>query len=188
MKDTSISRGLLRAEVGDSMKSPTEAAMSRRRIEMFCTNRACSAGRGRGRAPRAEEVHLPAATSGVSQQQDARPVRLRSGAATQPRPGARTGHRALSGRASAGADSGAVWPRQKPSGAGAGPLRAVRQGVDVTFATCTQLTAALNAARATGGYERKLANLARVSLLIIDPAIIILKSRDASSSWCDASN
>ena len=45
---------------------------------------------------------------------------------------------------------------------------AVRQGVDVTFATCTQLTAALNAARATGGYERKLANLARVSLLIID--------------------
>lgn len=135
---------------------------------MFRTNRACSAGRGRGRAPRAEEVHLPAATSGVSQQQDARPVRLRSGAATQPRPGARTGHRALSGRASAGAVSGAVWPRQKPSGAGAGPLRAVRQGVDVTFATCTQLTAALNAARATGGYERKLANLARVSLLIID--------------------
>jgi len=45
---------------------------------------------------------------------------------------------------------------------------AVRQGADVTFATCTQLTAALNAARATGGYERKLANLARVSLLIID--------------------
>jgi DNA replication protein DnaC len=45
---------------------------------------------------------------------------------------------------------------------------AVRQGVDVTFATCTQLTAALNAARAIGGYERKLANLARVSLLIID--------------------
>lgn len=44
----------------------------------------------------------------------------------------------------------------------------MRQGVDVTFATCTQLTAALNAARATGGYERKLANLARVSLLIID--------------------
>ena len=45
---------------------------------------------------------------------------------------------------------------------------AVRQGVDVTFVTCTQLTAALNAARATGGYERKLANLARVSLLIVD--------------------
>jgi DNA replication protein DnaC len=45
---------------------------------------------------------------------------------------------------------------------------AVRQGVDVAFVTCTQLTSALNAARATGGYERKLANLARVSLLIVD--------------------
>src|SRR5215207_3688287 len=45
---------------------------------------------------------------------------------------------------------------------------AVRQGVDVAFTTCTQLTSALNAARATGGYERKLANLARVSLLIVD--------------------
>jgi DNA replication protein DnaC len=45
---------------------------------------------------------------------------------------------------------------------------AVRQGVDVMFTTCTQLTTALNAARAIGGYERKLANLARVSLLIVD--------------------
>jgi len=45
---------------------------------------------------------------------------------------------------------------------------AVRQGVDVAFTTCTQLTAAMNAARATGAYERKLASLARVSLLIID--------------------
>lgn len=45
---------------------------------------------------------------------------------------------------------------------------AVRQGVDVAFATCANLTASLNAARATGGYERKLANLARVPLLIID--------------------
>jgi DNA replication protein DnaC len=34
--------------------------------------------------------------------------------------------------------------------------------------TCSQLTASLNAARATGGYERRLANLARVPLLIID--------------------
>jgi hypothetical protein len=39
---------------------------------------------------------------------------------------------------------------------------AVRQGVDVVFGTCAQLTASLNAARATGGYERKLASLARV--------------------------
>jgi DNA replication protein DnaC len=45
---------------------------------------------------------------------------------------------------------------------------AVRQGVDVAFTTCSQLTAALNAARATGSYERRLASLARVSLLIID--------------------
>ncbi|MFZ2509179.1 MAG: ATP-binding protein, partial [Steroidobacteraceae bacterium] len=36
------------------------------------------------------------------------------------------------------------------------------------FSTCAQLTASLNAARATGSYERKLATLARVPLLIID--------------------
>jgi DNA replication protein DnaC len=45
---------------------------------------------------------------------------------------------------------------------------AIRQGVDVAFFTCAQLTANLNAARATGGYERKLATLARVPLLIVD--------------------
>lgn len=45
---------------------------------------------------------------------------------------------------------------------------AVRQGVDVVFGTCAQLTQSLNAARATGGYDRKLAALARVPLLIID--------------------
>ena len=45
---------------------------------------------------------------------------------------------------------------------------AVRQGVDVVFTTCTNLTHSLNAARATGSYERKLATLARVPLLIID--------------------
>ena len=45
---------------------------------------------------------------------------------------------------------------------------AVRQGVDVVFTTCASLTQSLNAARATGGYERKLASLARVPLLIID--------------------
>ena len=45
---------------------------------------------------------------------------------------------------------------------------AIRQGIDVVFSTCAQLTATLNAARATGGYERKLAMLARVPLLIID--------------------
>ena len=45
---------------------------------------------------------------------------------------------------------------------------AVRQGVDVIFTTCASLTQSLNAARATGGYERKLATLARVPLLIID--------------------
>jgi len=45
---------------------------------------------------------------------------------------------------------------------------AIRQGVDVLFSTCAKLTASLNAARATGGYERKLTALARVPLLIID--------------------
>jgi len=45
---------------------------------------------------------------------------------------------------------------------------AVRQGVDVVFSTCAALTHSLNAARAVGGYERKLASLARVPLLIID--------------------
>jgi len=45
---------------------------------------------------------------------------------------------------------------------------AVRQGQDGLFTTCAQLTTSLNAARATGGYERKLATLARITLLIID--------------------
>jgi DNA replication protein DnaC len=45
---------------------------------------------------------------------------------------------------------------------------AVRQGVDVVFSTCAALTQSLNAARAVGGYERKLASLARVPLLIVD--------------------
>jgi DNA replication protein DnaC len=45
---------------------------------------------------------------------------------------------------------------------------AVRQGVDVIFTTCAALTQSLNAARATGNYERKLATLARVPLLIVD--------------------
>ena len=61
-----------------------------------------------------------------------------------------------------------------PSGIGKSHLAqalghcAVRQGVDVVFATCAALTQSLNAARATGSYERKLATLARVPLLIID--------------------
>ena len=45
---------------------------------------------------------------------------------------------------------------------------AVRQGVDVAFSTSAQLVASLNAARATGAYERKLTQLAHVPLLIID--------------------
>ncbi|MGA2553109.1 MAG: IS21-like element helper ATPase IstB [Burkholderiaceae bacterium] len=45
---------------------------------------------------------------------------------------------------------------------------AVRQGVDVLFSTCAQLTASLHAARANGTHERRLATLSRVSLLIID--------------------
>jgi DNA replication protein DnaC len=45
---------------------------------------------------------------------------------------------------------------------------AIRQGVDVLFTSCTQLAASLNSARAIGSYERKLATLSRVPLLIID--------------------
>jgi DNA replication protein DnaC len=45
---------------------------------------------------------------------------------------------------------------------------ALRQGVDVVFTTCAGLTASLNAARATGSYERRLTQLARVPLLIVD--------------------
>ena len=45
---------------------------------------------------------------------------------------------------------------------------AIRQGVDVLFTTCAQLVTTLNAARATSGYDRKLASLARVPLLVID--------------------
>ena len=45
---------------------------------------------------------------------------------------------------------------------------AVQQGVDVIFTGCEALTQSLNAARATGAYDRKLAALARVPLLIID--------------------
>ena len=45
---------------------------------------------------------------------------------------------------------------------------AVRQGIDVMFSSQTQLLAQINAARATGGYERKMQTLIRVPLLIID--------------------
>jgi DNA replication protein DnaC len=61
-----------------------------------------------------------------------------------------------------------------PSGIGKSHLAqalghcAVRQGCDVAFTTCAALTHSLDAARATGTYDRKLAALARVALLIID--------------------
>jgi DNA replication protein DnaC len=45
---------------------------------------------------------------------------------------------------------------------------AIRRGIDVVFTSCTQLIATLNADRSTGAYERKLATLAPVPLLIID--------------------
>ncbi|HRP95963.1 MAG TPA: ATP-binding protein [Rhodocyclaceae bacterium] len=44
----------------------------------------------------------------------------------------------------------------------------VAKGHDVVFASCSQLLASLNTARATGAYERKLMQLARVPALIID--------------------
>lgn len=45
---------------------------------------------------------------------------------------------------------------------------AVRRGVDVMFSSQTELLRQLNAARATGGFERKMQTLVRVPLLIID--------------------
>lgn len=45
---------------------------------------------------------------------------------------------------------------------------AIRQGCDVLFTTCANLVTSLHAARAVGAYERRLATLARVPLLIID--------------------
>lgn len=45
---------------------------------------------------------------------------------------------------------------------------AVRAGADVLFTTCASLTQSMNAARATGSYERKLLSLTRIPLLIID--------------------
>jgi DNA replication protein DnaC len=45
---------------------------------------------------------------------------------------------------------------------------AIRRGVEVMFTSCVQLVTTLNAAGATVAYERKLATLARVPLLIID--------------------
>lgn len=45
---------------------------------------------------------------------------------------------------------------------------AVRRGIDVVFTTFAGLTQSINATRATGGYARKLATLARVPLLIIN--------------------
>lgn len=45
---------------------------------------------------------------------------------------------------------------------------ALRQGFEVLFTSQSQLGASLNAARAIGGFERKLQQLARIDLLIID--------------------
>ena len=45
---------------------------------------------------------------------------------------------------------------------------AVRQGRDVLFTTQSQLSASLHAARAIGGFDRKLQQLARIDLLIVD--------------------
>lgn len=45
---------------------------------------------------------------------------------------------------------------------------ALRQGRDVLFTSQSQLTASLHAARAIGSYDRKLQQLARIDLLIID--------------------
>ena len=46
--------------------------------------------------------------------------------------------------------------------------QAVRQGIDVMFSNQTQLLGTLNAARATGAFERRFQTLVRTPLLIID--------------------
>ena len=61
-----------------------------------------------------------------------------------------------------------------PSGIGKSHLAqalghcAIRQGMDVVFTSCAALTQSMNAARATGVYDRKIAMLSRIDLLIID--------------------
>jgi DNA replication protein DnaC len=45
---------------------------------------------------------------------------------------------------------------------------AIRQGHDVVFATQSQLLGSLHAARATGAFERRFQQLARVPLLVVD--------------------
>lgn len=61
-----------------------------------------------------------------------------------------------------------------PSGTGKSHLaqalghQAIRQGHDVLFTTQTKLLGQLQAARATGTYDRKLATLAAIDLLIVD--------------------
>ena len=45
---------------------------------------------------------------------------------------------------------------------------AIRQGVDVLFITQGDLVGSLHAARATGGFDRRFRQLAKVTLLIID--------------------
>lgn len=61
-----------------------------------------------------------------------------------------------------------------PSGTGKSHLAqalghaAIRKGFDVLFTTQTKLLGQLQAARATGAYDRKLATLANVDLLIVD--------------------
>lgn len=61
-----------------------------------------------------------------------------------------------------------------PSGIGKSHLAqalghcAIRQGFDVMFTTCANLTQTLNVARGAGTFDRKLLALARVRLLVID--------------------
>jgi hypothetical protein len=64
-----------------------------------------------------------------------------------------------------------------PSGTGKSHLAqalghcAVRQGTDVLFTSCLALTQALHTARATNAYERKLQELSRIPVLIIDDCL-----------------
>jgi DNA replication protein DnaC len=61
-----------------------------------------------------------------------------------------------------------------PSGTGKSHLAqalghsAIRQGMDVMFSNCSELTHSMQIAKATGNYKRRLKMLAKITLLIID--------------------
>ena len=85
----------------------------------------------------------------------------------QPRLDRRPGHLPLRHRARPGTDRRPERHGQEPLGAGARSLRAA-PGLRVLFTTHAKLLGQLHAARATNAYERKLQQLAKIALIVID--------------------